>query len=507
MIRAALVILLQLAMAVAAAGLVIQPISVAGWPWLPTAMRAGAAGLLLLGAFALGRLRRRVRESCEALEADRFELAGLRQYAEGLERDCDLLRAEVERIGPVQALSQAAQAHDTLEGFIGTLARVVAHNLKGAKELTIYRSGDDTPEDLRPLAAYRLEHKAELLLAFTPEGGDLLAEQGGADGVPARRFGVRGVTVELQNTEFHVRADLGFTLPDRSKRSVGDAMLVLPRRHPEEELAKRDATERLKAEVAHVVLEPGLATEAVHHSNPQRYDGRRQRLDLACRLGTENEHFGVVCAGFDVEGVNVEEEARLWQPLLAEAARHIAQALRGHGYHVRAIKDGLTGLYNKSFMWEKLAEAFEEARANGADLSLVMADIDHFKSVNDTYGHPTGDIILKGVAEVLAGTARASDFAFRYGGEEMGFILSGQNARKALTLANRVRKKVEETEHVGTAGEVLSVTLSLGVAHLTPEMESAETLMSRADEALYHSKENGRNMASAWGPKKMSVRR
>lgn len=181
--------------------------------------------------------------------------------------------------------------------------------------------------------------------------------------------------------------------------------------------------------------------------------------------------------------------------------------MRGHGFQMRAIKDGLTGLYNKSYMWEKLEAAFQSACETGMELSVVMVDIDKFKNVNDTYGHQTGDIILKGVAEVMANAARASDFVFRYGGEEMGFILSGQNARKALSMANRVRKKVEEEKHVGEKGDILSVTISLGVSHFSKDLETAEELLSRADQALYHAKENGRNMAVAWGHKKMSVRR
>jgi len=185
----------------------------------------------------------------------------------------------------------------------------------------------------------------------------------------------------------------------------------------------------------------------------------------------------------------------------------VAQALRGHGFQVRAVKDGLTGLYNKSFMWEQLSETFAAARENDADLSLVMVDIDHFKGVNDTYGHPTGDIILKNVAEAMAGAARSSDFVFRYGGEEMGFLLSGQSARKALTLANRVRRKVEALESVGEKGDRIRVTISMGVAHRTQDMESPEDLLSRADEALYYAKEHGRNQAVAWGEKKMSVRK
>lgn len=483
-----------------------QPQNIHESPW-PAVLAGSAALHLILLQHLLARTTRRLRRREEELADQRFELEGLRGQNAGLTQERDLLRSEVEMLKPAQALSSVANQSDDLDGFLNTLASVVAKNLAGAQELTLYHCDLENHAPPEPRAHYSLHHDTELFVAFTPEGGQLLGREAPEGLIPARKFGVRRITVDEHNTQFHIRAELGFALPDRSRTQVGTVRLVVPRHTPEEELDRSTAGERLKAEVARIVIDTTNVRKALAHAMPQRYDSRRDILELACRLGTETEHFGVVSAGFTTTGTEPGDKVRLWGHLLSSAAKHIAQALRGHGFQIRAIKDGLTGLYNKSFMWERLNETFEQARLSGLDLSLVMVDIDHFKQVNDTYGHQTGDIILQGVAQSMANTARASDFVFRYGGEEMGFILSGQNARKALSMANRVRRKIEEAEHVGEKGEILKVTISLGVAHFTPDLESAEQLLSRADQALYHAKENGRNAAAAWGPKKMSIRR
>ena len=122
-----------------------------------------------------------------------------------------------------------------------------------------------------------------------------------------------------------------------------------------------------------------------------------------------------------------------------------------------------------------------------------MFDIAHFKKVNDTYGHLTGDVVLKGVSETLKATLRATSTAYRYGGEEIAIILPLSSKEDARVFAERLRKKIESQNFVSDTGQKLKVTISLGVAEYKAEMADFKELISQADTALYRAKQGGRN--------------
>ena len=158
-----------------------------------------------------------------------------------------------------------------------------------------------------------------------------------------------------------------------------------------------------------------------------------------------------------------------------------------------SITDGLTGLFNHRHVHELLHEEFERSKRTGEPLAVAMLDLDHFKRVNDTYGHPTGDVILYETAQILHDTAREIDMAGRYGGEEFVMILPGTTEAEASRFAERVRHRV--AEHVFRDGSTeVRMTVSAGVASY-PELDADApgTLLRRADEALYAAKEGGRN--------------
>ena len=159
--------------------------------------------------------------------------------------------------------------------------------------------------------------------------------------------------------------------------------------------------------------------------------------------------------------------------------------------------DGLTGVKNRRFLRGYLDEAVGAAQA-GEALSVVMADIDHFKKINDSLGHTVGDTVLKAVADVMSRTLREGDLVARYGGEEFSLVLRGAEARVAAEVAERVRLAVEETE-VNTEGRTISVTVSLGVAQYRAADGSAHGLLQRADAALYQAKGAGRNRVASAG--------
>lgn len=155
--------------------------------------------------------------------------------------------------------------------------------------------------------------------------------------------------------------------------------------------------------------------------------------------------------------------------------------------------DTVTGLRSRRFVTEALALEFLRAQRYGTALSIVMADIDHFKQVNDGYGHLAGDVVLRGVADLLRSQLRATDVAGRYGGEEFLILLSHNGTHGAEVLAERWRRACEAAAFRGLAGEEIRVTISLGVAGCSARHRSPEDLIGEADAALYRAKEAGRN--------------
>jgi diguanylate cyclase (GGDEF)-like protein len=159
-----------------------------------------------------------------------------------------------------------------------------------------------------------------------------------------------------------------------------------------------------------------------------------------------------------------------------------------------AIKDGLTRIYNKRYFTETLEKEFEFNRRNSVGLAIILFDIDHFKQINDTWGHPAGDFILKNLAELIETVARGYDVFARYGGEEFVFMLRGAPLVAAAALAERVRCEVEG--HTFNYDELeLKVTISLGVTWWGggDSIASGGELVEAADRRLYEAKDAGRN--------------
>jgi diguanylate cyclase (GGDEF)-like protein len=156
------------------------------------------------------------------------------------------------------------------------------------------------------------------------------------------------------------------------------------------------------------------------------------------------------------------------------------------------LKDSLTGAYNRLFLTTRLADEFERHRRYSRTLSLLMLDIDHFKNINDTYGHQCGDFTLKAICETISAVLRKADMLVRFGGEEFCCLLPETDLRSALIMAERIRKTIEEKEfHFNDA--LIRITVSLGVREFHGDIDSPDTLLRTADEALYKAKKAGRN--------------
>jgi diguanylate cyclase (GGDEF)-like protein len=169
-----------------------------------------------------------------------------------------------------------------------------------------------------------------------------------------------------------------------------------------------------------------------------------------------------------------------------------------------ATQDALTGLFNRRHFLEALELELAGSKRHGRMFSLLFIDLDHFKQYNDTFGHPAGDDLLKGLAELIKNQSRTTTTAARYGGEE--FILLVPEAPKdgAKVYAERLRKAVEERVWIdGNSEPSGKVTLSIGVSTYPMDGLDSKTLIARADEALYQAKKEGRNLVVAASPKSM----
>jgi len=206
------------------------------------------------------------------------------------------------------------------------------------------------------------------------------------------------------------------------------------------------------------------------------------------RLINENQHLVASLSAKNqaLLEMNRELEAKIHERTheLAEANARLAQL---------AVTDGLTGLYNHRHFHERLTLEVERSQRSGLPLSLLMLDVDHFKQFNDTYGHPSGDEVLRQLARVLGDTRRANDVVARYGGEEFAVILVDTPKFTAAKVAERVRERIYDNDFSEAAPRAGRLSVSIGVATFPDDGGDAEALVRSADTALYAAKRAGRN--------------
>ncbi len=191
--------------------------------------------------------------------------------------------------------------------------------------------------------------------------------------------------------------------------------------------------------------------------------------------------------------VQTEEFNRLRRRSLLEIAHHISLAVKTKYLHTQAVVDGLTRLYSRSHFNTQIESAIDYATRVGEPFSLVVLDIDHFKKINDRYGHDTGDLVLQRLARRIRDRLRKYDTAYRYGGEEITVLLPRTGLSQALGIAERLRATVEEQRFRGAQNRLIRVTISVGVAQFRVGKDDSATLFRRADEHLYAAKNGGRN--------------
>jgi diguanylate cyclase (GGDEF)-like protein len=271
---------------------------------------------------------------------------------------------------------------------------------------------------------------------------------------------------------------------------------------------------RVQTFAATFTANAGHAAQAVHQRRPLlindtlihpalRHDGdiaeiRAIRSALVVPLLLQDEAIGALSLEATRTAAFTEEDLRLLTTFAATAATAIRNAQLHAEVQELATTDPLTGLYNRRAFFELGHREVERARRFGRPLTAIMFDLDHFKRVNDMYGHAIGDQVLAGLAKLCQQELREVDLLGRYGGEEFVVLLPETNVAGAWQVAERLRRRIAQAE-IPTDRGAMQITLSLGIAALSEECADLESLLECADRALYAAKQAGRNRVRVWG--------
>jgi len=218
-------------------------------------------------------------------------------------------------------------------------------------------------------------------------------------------------------------------------------------------------------------------------------DGDRRKLTQALEMGVND----YLTRPVDKNELVARVRTQLRKKRYADRLRHNVQLSLE-----MAITDQLTGLHNRRYMSRHLDNLVASAKKTEKPIAFVIMDIDYFKSVNDTYGHDTGDEVLKEFASRIAANVRGIDLACRYGGEEFVVVMPDTDVAFAYSVSERLRHSIETTPfRISRAPNALSLTISIGIAGLEGMDDSGDALLHRADQALYSAKKSGRNRVVA----------
>jgi two-component system cell cycle response regulator len=212
-------------------------------------------------------------------------------------------------------------------------------------------------------------------------------------------------------------------------------------------------------------------------------------------LKSGEQTLGTLVVGSRRRDVFEREAARQLEVIAMQVADALLRARLFEQTEQLASTDGLTGVQNHRTFQARLDEQLAFAQRYGKQLSVVICDVDRFKSVNDAHGHPVGDLVLRGVAQIISAEARATDVVARYGGEEFAVVMPETDGAGALVIAERIRIRLEEATFPTERGPV-RVTLSLGVATFPGDGKDKARLVEVADACLYHAKRSGRNRSA-----------
>lgn len=239
--------------------------------------------------------------------------------------------------------------------------------------------------------------------------------------------------------------------------------------------------------------------------------------ELLIPMKNQEKLVGFLCFG---RKLNLDRYTNTEVEFLTNVAQVAAIAAQNIQLFEMATMDRMTNLYVHHYFQNRLVEEIARSVRHGFHLALIMFDIDKFKAINDTWGHPAGDEVIKTIAEMIRENARKIDLPARYGGEEFAVILPGSDCNDAWHMAERIRKQIEEHPfQINIDGETIRLTISAGISEVRPEelpkddgliegniedtppeLLLKNRLVQEADSALYHSKRNGRNTVTVYTP-------
>lgn len=228
---------------------------------------------------------------------------------------------------------------------------------------------------------------------------------------------------------------------------------------------------------------------------------RNDDLDLDLKLGRQARHSCTYKLNLGDEPLGAltirrsqkfaERETETLEHLLCSLLYPLRNALLYQDALLLAQKDPLTGICNRAALDENMQREISHARRQGSRCAMIVLDIDHFKRINDQYGHIVGDCALKAISQRIGACKRDGDLLFRYGGEEFVILMRDTDRDGAMLLAERIREDIQNTP-CHCSGADLAMTVSMGISILHPD-DSPVSLFARADQALYSAKRNGRN--------------
>ncbi|MFW5443330.1 MAG: diguanylate cyclase domain-containing protein [Methylococcaceae bacterium] len=227
-------------------------------------------------------------------------------------------------------------------------------------------------------------------------------------------------------------------------------------------------------------------------------DKRTLTVNCAPIQDSQGEQQGILLTFDDVTELEMQKQQLQVTVLDLESSKNEIQR-QNKELHYLATRDPMTGCLNRRSFNDQFAESFTQARSQDEHLTCLMVDIDHFKLVNDNYGHGVGDEVIKLLANILLSSTRDQDIVSRYGGEEFCIILPGIDVEEAVSVAERIRLKIKQ-DSISTFEEGPHITASLGVSSIHDNAIDPAKLNEQADQALYVAKETGRNRVISWTP-------
>jgi diguanylate cyclase (GGDEF)-like protein len=229
--------------------------------------------------------------------------------------------------------------------------------------------------------------------------------------------------------------------------------------------------------------------------------GHDESSILGVPLTLGNDKLGVLCLQAEKPNAYNSDQIRLVETIAHQASVSISNAQMFEKIQGMAILDTLTGVYNRRYFYEYAENEISRSQRYDNQMSLIMLDIDHFKLVNDRFGHLVGDQTLKMIVDTCQSVLRKSDVMCRFGGEEFIVLLPETNQEDAVIAAERICKTISE-QSLPTNSDLgpVVVTVSIGVTQLKTKTETLQDLIDEADHALYHAKETGRNRVCVFQP-------